>query len=140
MKKIGEELKSYFKEKGITQEEIAEKLGVSQSYVNALLNSEDKHFGKKQAEKWNKLFGISVNYLLTGEGNICGDNITQHNQNGDNINGHSVTVNKMEVDYIEIIKAQSNQLSKSQEQIDELLQLNQEQFNRLMGVIEKLTK
>ena len=40
MKKIGEELKSYFKEKGITQEEIAEKLGVSQSYVNALLNNE----------------------------------------------------------------------------------------------------
>ena len=140
MKKIGEELKSYFKEKGITQEEIAEKLGVSQSYVNALLNNKDKHFGKKQAEKWNKLFGISVNYLLTGEGNICGDNITQHNQNGDNINGHSVTVNKMEVDYIEIIKAQSNQLSKSQEQIDELLQQNQEQFNRLMSVIEKLTK
>lgn len=139
MKNIGEELKSYFKEKGITQEEIAKKLGVSQAYVNALFNN-SKNFGKKQAEKWNKLFGISVNFLLTGEGNICGNNITQHNQNGDNINGHSVTVNKNEIDYIEIIKAQSTQISNSQKQIDELLQLNQDQFNRLMGVIEKLTK
>lgn len=139
MKNIGEELKSYFKEKGITQEEIAEKLGVSQAYVGALFNN-SKNFGKKQAEKWNKLFGIPVNFLLTGEGSIYADSVVQNNQNGDNINGHSVTVNKTEVDYIEIIKVQSNQLSKSQEQIDELLQLNQEQFNRLMSVIEKLTE
>lgn len=138
MKNIGEELKSYFKEKGITQEEIAEKLGVSQAYVGALFNN-SKSFGKKQAEKWNKIFGIPVNFLLTGEGSIYADSVVQNNQNGDNINGHSVTVNKTEVDYIEIIKAQSNQLSKSQEQIDELLQLNQDQFNRLMSVIEKLT-
>lgn len=139
MKKIGEELKNYFRDKGITQEEIAEKLGVSQAYVNALLN-DTKGFGKKQAEKWNMLFGIPINFLLTGEGNIYSDSVTQNNQNGDNINGHSVTINKTEGDYIEIIKAQSQQLSKSQEQINELLQLNQEQFNRLMSVIEKLTK
>lgn len=139
MKNIGEELKSYFRERGITQEELAETLGVSQPYINALFNN-SKKFGKKQAQKWNELFGISVNFLLTGEGSICSDHITRNNQNGDNINGHSVTVNKTEVDYIEIIKAQSNQLLKSQEQIDELLQLNQDQFSRLMGVIEKLTK
>ena len=122
MEKIGEKLSAFFKEKGITQEEIAAQLGVSQSYVNALLNDK-KAFGKKQAQKWNELFGLSVNWLLTGEGNITNNGIVQNNQSGDNIQGHSVTVSKTEKDYLEIIKRQSEQLSKSQEQIDRLLSI-----------------
>lgn len=122
MEKIGEKLSAFFKEKGITQEEIAAQLGVSQSYINALLNDK-KAFGKKQAQKWNELFGLSVNWLLTGEGNITNNGIVQNNQSGDNIQGHSVTVNKTEKDYLEIIKRQSEQLSKSQEQIDRLLSI-----------------
>lgn len=128
MEKIGEKLSAFFKEKGITQEEIAAQLGVSQSYVNALLNDK-KAFGKKQAQKWNELFGLSVNWLLTGEGSITNNGVTQSNQNGDNIHGHSVTVNKTEKDYLEIIKRQSEQLSKSQEQID-----------RLLSIIENMNK
>lgn len=122
MEKIGEKLSAFFQRKGITQEEIAAQLGVSQSYVNALLNDK-KAFGKKQAQKWNELFGLSVNWLLTGEGNITNNGIVQNNQSGDNIQGHSVTVNKTEKDYLEIIKRQSEQLSKSQEQIDRLLSI-----------------
>lgn len=122
MEKIGEKLSAFFKEKGITQDEIAARLGVSQSYVNALLNDK-KAFGKKQAQKWNELFGLSVNWLLTGDGNITNNGVIQNNQNGDNIHGNSVTVNKTEKDYLEIIKRQSEQLSKSQEQIDRLLSI-----------------
>lgn len=122
MEKIGEKLSAFFKEKGITQEEIAAQLGVSQSYVNALLN-EKKAFGKKQAQKWNELFGLSVNWLLTGEGNITNNGVTQSNQNGNNINGHSVTVNKTETDsFIELLK-------KKDEQID-----------RLLSIIENMNK
>lgn len=128
MEKIGEKLSAYFREKGITQEEIAARLGVSQSYVNALLNDK-KAFGKQQAKRWNELFGLSVNWLLTGDGNMLSNTITQNNQNGDNTQGTSVTVNKTEKEYLEIIKRQSEQLSKSQEQID-----------RLLSIIEKLNK
>lgn len=128
MEKIGEKLSAYFREKGITQEEIAARLGVSQSYVNALLNDK-KAFGKQQAKRWNELFGLSVNWLLTGDGNMLSNTITQNNQNGDNIQGTSVTVNKTEKEYLEIIKRQSEQLSKSQEQID-----------RLLSIIEKLNE
>lgn len=120
MKEIGEKLSAFFKEKGITQEEIAAQLGVSQSYVNALLNDK-KAFGKKQAQKWNELFGLSVNWLLTGDGCITNDGVVQNNQNGDNIHENSVTVNKTEKDYIDIIKTQAEQLSKSQQQIDRLI-------------------
>ncbi|MBQ8034447.1 MAG: helix-turn-helix transcriptional regulator [Bacteroidales bacterium] len=126
MEKIGEKLRAYFEEKGITQEELAAQLGVSQPYVNALLNDK-KSFGKKQAQKWNELFGLSVNWLLTGLGDMHSDSIVQNNQNGDNIHGHSVTVNKTEKHYLEIIKTQAEQLSKSQEQID-----------RLLSIIEKM--
>ena len=126
MEKIGEKLRAYFEEKGITQEELAALLGVSQPYVNALLNDK-KSFGKKQAQKWNELCGLSVNWLLTGLGDMHSDSIIQNNQNGDNIHGHSVTVNKTEKDYLEIIKTQAEQLSKSQEQID-----------RLLSIIEKM--
>ena len=122
MEKIGEKLRAYFEEKGITQEELAAKLGVSQPYVNALLNDK-KSFGKKQAQKWGELFGLSVNWLLTGLGDMYSDSVIQNNQNGDNIHGHSVTVNKTEKDYLEIIKTQAEQLSKSQEQIDRLLSI-----------------
>jgi len=89
--------------------------------------NDKKSFGKKQAQKWNELFGLSVNWLLTGLGDMHSDSIIQNNQNGDNIHGHSVTVNKTEKDYLEIIKTQAEQLSKSQEQID-----------RLLSIIEKM--
>ena len=66
---------------------------------------------------------LNSNWLLTGEGEMLNPSVVQNNQNGDNIHGQSVTVNKTETDYIAIIKMQSEQLSKSQEQIDRLLTL-----------------
>lgn len=69
MDKIGEKLRAFFKEKGFTQDYIAEQLGVSQAYVGALF-SDKKQFGKKQAYKWSELFGLSPNWLLTGEGEM----------------------------------------------------------------------
>lgn len=74
-KKISESLKIYFKNVGKTQEDLAEALGVSHPYVNALLNG--KPFGKKQAKKWESLFGISAHWLLTGAGDMLVDsNVT----------------------------------------------------------------
>lgn len=64
-----EELKAHFRKLGITQEQIAEKLGVSQAYVGMLLNGK-KPFGKKQAVRFGELFGISPSWLLTYEGSM----------------------------------------------------------------------
>lgn len=69
MADIGNRLKEYFDNKGITQSEIAEKLGVSKAYVNALFTGK-RAFGKKQAEAWVNLFGLSASWLLTGEGEM----------------------------------------------------------------------
>ena len=62
-----EALASYLKEIGLTQGAIANKLGVSQPYVNALMTGR-KNFGKSQAYRWRDAFGINPSWLLVGEG------------------------------------------------------------------------
>lgn len=62
-------LKYFFKEKGLTQEMIAEQLNISQSLVNQYLNGK-KAFGKKTAKKWADTFGISPSWLLIQEGDM----------------------------------------------------------------------
>ena len=62
-------LKSFFEKYGISQQEIAEALGVSPPYVNAILNGK-KPLGKKNAERLANLYGLSRAFLLTGEGDI----------------------------------------------------------------------
>lgn len=62
-----EGLKEYLEKKGFTQPRMAEMLGVSVPYVNAVLLGK-KSLGKKNAKKWANLFGLSEHFLLTGEG------------------------------------------------------------------------
>ncbi|MBD5240479.1 MAG: helix-turn-helix domain-containing protein [Barnesiella sp.] len=66
---IFEALQEHFKNEGLSQVAIAEELGVTKSYVNALLSGRQR-FGKKQAETWSEKFGISKAWLLTGEGEM----------------------------------------------------------------------
>ncbi len=65
-------LKEFFEKKGISQLEIADALGVSPPYINAILNGK-KPIGKKNAERLANLYGISKSFLLTGEGEIEGN-------------------------------------------------------------------
>ena len=66
---IGENLRDFFKKKGISQIALAQQLKVSQQYINAIF-SDKTQFGKAQAERFEKLFGISKSYLLTGVGKM----------------------------------------------------------------------
>jgi transcriptional regulator with XRE-family HTH domain len=62
---------------------------------------------------------INPTWLLSGEGEMV-KNIIQDNVNGDNIQGHSVTINKSEIDkFLELLKSKD------------------EQINRLLGILEK---
>lgn len=70
---ICEALQQYFKDKGLSQVAIAERLGVTKAYVNALLAGRQR-FGKKQAQIWSEQFGISKSWLLTGEGEMLKEN------------------------------------------------------------------
>lgn len=112
--------------KGITVKRFEEVSGLSNGYVSSMR----KGFGGEKLNNVLRSFpDLNREWLLYGEGEMLNQSIIQKNQNGDNIHGHSVNVNKTEKDYLEIIKRQSDQLSKSQEQID-----------RLLSIIEKLEK
>jgi transcriptional regulator with XRE-family HTH domain len=65
-KAIGEKIKEYFSEVGMSQSEIASVLDVQQAAVSNQLNG--RRFGKNAAAKWSKAFGFRENWLRTGEG------------------------------------------------------------------------
>lgn len=168
MKKIGDALKTYFKEQGITQKQIAEELDVSPSYVNSLLKG-DKEFGKKQANFFGKKFGISPYWLLSGEGEmlisqyIAKQNATAHSLNslyGDsdrqNQNDCSESTkphpDHQDLSHIkneqvrllyEQIRMMEEQIRMREEQIrmrDEQIRLKDEQINKLLEIIANTTK
>lgn len=106
--------------KGLSVAEFERICGLSNGYVRKVKDS----LGKRGLSDILRNFpDLNKDWLLTGEGKMLNPSVVQNNQNGDNIQGQSVMVNKMETDYIAIIKMQSEQLSKSQEQIDRLLTL-----------------
>lgn len=69
------QLKNFFKRQGITQAEIAERYGTTQAYINLLLNGKTP-IGKSCAVKLHELYGLSVSWLLTGDGNMIDESTT----------------------------------------------------------------
>ena len=69
MKSVAIELDKFFKDKGLSQREIADNMSVSSAYINAVLCGR-KAIGKKVAEKLSNLYGLSASWLLTGEGEM----------------------------------------------------------------------
>lgn len=65
-KAIGEKIKEYFSEVGMSQTDAAKLLDVQQAAVSNQLNG--RRFGKNSAAKWSKAFGFRLNWLITGEG------------------------------------------------------------------------
>lgn len=66
---VAKKLKGYFAERGMTQKQIADQLGIRQQNVGQLLLGK-RPFGNITAIKWNKEFGFSIHWLLTGEGEM----------------------------------------------------------------------
>lgn len=62
-------LKLYFRKIGMPQSEIANKLGVTQGYVAAMLNG-NHPFRIASATKWSKAFGFNPQWLISGEGSM----------------------------------------------------------------------
>ena len=110
---------------GLNFRKLAEEIGLNTVQTLYDIKNGKHGISKEVAEKIQaRYLNISIALILTGEGEMLVDNqVIQNNQNGDNIHGHSVTVNKTEKDYLEIIKTQAEQLSKSQQQIDRLLSI-----------------
>lgn len=78
-------LSNYLDSKGISQIDVAKKLNLSKQTVNSLLNGR-RNFGKKSAMEWQKHFGLSANWLITGSGPMFADGSNLLPNNNERVN------------------------------------------------------
>lgn len=81
-------LSNYLDSKGISQIDVAKKLNLSKQTVNSLLNGR-RNFGKKSAMKWQKHFGLSANWLITGSGPMFADGLDLLPNDNERINSNT---------------------------------------------------
>ena len=114
-----EKLSNFFINKGLTQKNIADTLGVSESCVNALIKGR-RQFGKRTAYEWQRQFGLSAAWLMTGEGDMLHTPI--HIEEG----SVQVLGNASNVNAGKTIDSLVELLKKKDEQIDKLIRLLEE--------------
>ena len=91
------QLKDFFKQRGIKQDELTNEFNVSQSYISQLINGK-KEAGKKVASKLSEKYGISEAWVLTGKGEMLAQPqettiVPSNNSYGDNAIGtNNITI------------------------------------------------
>ena len=116
---ISNELANFFKNKGLSQTDVANMLGTTPQYISALFSGR-KNVGKKQAVKFEELFGLSALWLLTGKGDMLSTPV--HAEEGSvQVMGNASNVNA----------------GKTIDSLVELLKRKDEQIDRLIRLLEE---
>lgn len=119
---ISNELANFFKNKGLSQTDVANMLGTSPQYISAIFSGR-KNVGKKQAVKFEELFGLSASWLLTGKGDMLSTPV--HAEEGSvQVMGNASNVNA----------------GKTIDSLVELLKRKDEQIDRLIRLLEENNK
>ena len=66
--RVGREIREYLESQGLQQQDVANRLGISQSAVSAYYRG--KPIGKNAASKWEEAFGFRSTWLILGEGSM----------------------------------------------------------------------
>lgn len=120
MENVADKLYKYLKDKGITQRSIAETMGVTEQSVNSLIRGR-RSFGRKTSMLWEKHYGLSAAWLMTGEGEMIKNQYQEPQEETEFVCKEDYNENYIELlkqqieDKNEIIKTQSeliNQLKK----------------------------
>ena len=124
---IGRTLKEYFDKQGVTQQSIANTMGVSKAYVNRLFTGKAK-FGKEAAEKWGNQYGLRKSWLLTGEGPMLtsssDDVITNGSHSSQAVGAGATAVNGEGVkECLEIIRQQQESISRLVDTVNSLTKI-----------------
>ena len=116
---ISNELANFFKNKGLSQTDVANMMGTSPQYICAIFSGR-KSIGKKQAVKFEELFGLSASWLLTGKGDMLSTPV--HAEEGSvQVMGNASNVNA----------------GKTIDSLVELLKRKDEQIDRLIRLLEE---
>lgn len=128
------QLKLFFKRKKITQQQIADRLGVSQAYVYQLLCGRTA-FGKGTATKFQDIYGLSAAWLLTGEGDMMARGAAVNTINIDAADNRGNTITAQGGSSVSHVSQAAGgdaaSVAKMQEQIDKLIDQNQKLIDLL---------
>lgn len=137
---IGEEIKHWMKENRISAVYMSELVGVSDAYIRQLVTGK-KAFGKKQAKKFQNLFGFDETFLLTGKGSLfpntenskVGTNRTENEdistvQQLNNLND-TQELKEIIVEQKQLIQTLANHLEKTEKQLDRCISMFEKIFN-----------
>lgn len=132
---INKELAKFFMSIGLSQKDVANRMGTSSAYINALLNGR-KAIGKKQAAKMENLFGLSSSWLLTGQGEmlVCDENGINVFGNG-NTFGAVSNVTNITTNYV----ACSAENSRADATLNKVLDMLQGAQDRMAEIQKQLT-
>ena len=64
---VEEAIKRYLKAHGLTMQDMADRLGVSQQAISGAIR---RGIGVNTAKRWSEVFGFNVEFLTTGSGNL----------------------------------------------------------------------
>lgn len=127
-----ERINELVKYSGLSIKRLAEEIGLKTFQTLYDIKNGKHGISKDVANKIKgRYLNINLSWLLTGEGEML-SGVVQNNQNGDNIQGNSITINKRDGDAHDMIMSLITQLSTNQQQISK----NQEQIDRLITLIE----
>lgn len=131
-------LKKFFKNRGITQGQIASDLNCKEAFVNMMLNGR-RTITRKTAIKMSELYGLKVSFLLTGEGEMCDYTTTTINidntNNGNKIdveNGEGMTI-EQSMHNNDVVDKLLHELAEQRQQINKLITIITNQQNNLKG-------
>lgn len=140
---IGEQIRAYFENKSLQQQDIADRIGISQSAVSAYYRG--KPFGKNAAKKWSDAFGFRVNWLLTGEGDMLKSDVSQSAKgdntiqvSGNNVDMRNINQSKGNTDDAKRVKELEErvaELTKDKERLQNLVDKMQAQIEKLLEKI-----
>lgn len=123
----------------ISPKVFSERLGYDRpQIIYDIQKGKTKRISEDLAFKISSVFpDIDRIWLLTGEGEMIKDRITQE-ANGDN--NMQVAGNSNNINNSAAIKLALSEISEMRKLLQEQVKNNQDQFNRFMTVIERLTK
>lgn len=131
------QLKKFFKGCGITQNQMAEVLGADQSYISQLLNGKCS-LGRATAQKLSDAYGLSVAWLLTGEGNMLKTPAAGGQVNNINVDASGNSINASGNASVKQTVGTADTCSQLMEQNKKLMDIvsdQQKQINQLLQLL-----
>ncbi len=124
----------FVRHKGLTMKAFEQKCGLSTGYVTSMR----KGFGSDKLSNVLTAFpDLNRDWLLYGEGDMLKGNVTQNGNHTQNANGNGIT---QTVSSTANETSLINEIAEMRKLVQEQVRNNQDQFNRFMTIIDRLTQ